>query len=129
MDVKLQFPIDSNEDWSILVPGLDILVSMFTLRSLVKNFSFPYKLGNRFHDARIIFNEASVELCQSIESLNGLYNFWWRHIDQDLNFFWIWKFTGLADDVTKYNIRWYIKNAFVGVQTDTVLSATFKNEA
>ena len=72
MDVKLQFPIDSNEDWSILVLGLNILVSMFELGSLVKNFSFPCKPGNRFHDARIIFNKASVELCQSIESLDGL---------------------------------------------------------
>ena len=63
MDMKLQFPIDSNEDWSILVPGLDILVSIFALGSPVKSFSFPCKLGNKFHDARIIFNKASVELC------------------------------------------------------------------
>ena len=69
MDMKLQFPINSNEDWSILVPGLDILVSMFALGSLVKSFSFPCKPSNKFHDASIIFNKASVELCQSIESL------------------------------------------------------------
>ena len=60
-------------DGSILVPSLDILVSIFTLGSPVKSFSFSCKLGNRLnHNARIIFNKASVELCQSIESLNGL---------------------------------------------------------
>ena len=103
MDVKLQFPVDSNKDGSILVLGLDILVSIFTLGSPVKSFSFSCKPGNRFHDARIIFNKTPVELCQSVESLNGLDIFWWGHIDQGLNFFWVWKFTGLADDVTKYN--------------------------
>ena len=103
MDMKLQFPVDSNEDWGILVPVLDVLVSIFTLGSPVKSFSLPCKLGNRFHNARIIFNKTLVELCQSIESLDGLDIFWWGHIDQGLNFFGIWKFTGLADDVTKYN--------------------------
>ena len=72
MDVKLQFPVDSNKDGSILVPSLDILVSIIALSSLVKNFSFSCKPGNRIHNARIIFNKASVELCQSVESLNGL---------------------------------------------------------
>ena len=105
MDMELQFPIGSNENWSILVLGLDILVSIFALGSPVESFFFPCKPGNRFHDARIIFNKASTELCQSIESSNGLHVFWWRHIDQGLNFFGIWKFTGLADDVTKYNTR------------------------
>ena len=99
MDVKLQFPIDSNKDGSILVPGLDILVSIFALGGPIKSFSFSYKPGNRFHDARKIFNKASVELCQSVESLNGLDIFWWGHIDQGFYFFWVWKFTGLADDV------------------------------
>ena len=55
MDVKLQFPVDSNEDGSILVPGLDILISIFALDSPVESFSFSCKLGNRFHDARIVF--------------------------------------------------------------------------
>ena len=98
MDVKLQFPVDSNKDGSILVPGLDILVSIFALGSPIKSFSFSCK-PSRFHDARIIFNKTSVELCQSVESLNGLDIFWWGHIDQGLNFFWVWKFTGLADDI------------------------------
>ena len=89
MDVKLQFPVNSNKDGSILVPSLDILVSIFALGSPVKNFSFSCKLGNRFHDARIIFNKASVELCQSVESLNGLDIFRWGHIDQGLNLFWV----------------------------------------
>ena len=81
MDVKLQFPVNSNKDGSILVPILDILVSLFALSSAVKNFSFSCKLGNRFHDACIIFNKASVELCQSVESLDGLDIFRWGHID------------------------------------------------
>ena len=99
MDVEIQFPINSNKDGSILVPSLDILVSIFALSSPVKNFSFSCNPGNGFHDARIIFNKASVELCQSVESLNGLNIFRWGHIDQGLNLFWVWKFTGLADDV------------------------------
>ena len=102
MDVKFQFSVDSNEDGSILVPDLDILISIFTLGSPVKSFSFSYKPGNRFHDARIVFYKTAVELCQAVESLNGFDIFWWRHIDQGLNFFWVWKFTSLADDVTKY---------------------------
>ena len=99
MDVEFQFPVHPNKDGSVLVPSLDILVSIFALGSPVKNFSFSCKLSNRFHDACIIFNKASVELCQSIESLNGLDIFWWGHIDQSLNLFWVWKFTGLADNV------------------------------
>ena len=113
MDVKLKFPVDSNEDGSILVPGLDILISIFALGSLVKSLSFSCKPGNRFHDARIVLNKTSVELCQSVESLNGLDIFWWGILTKasiflDLEIY-------LADDVTKYNTRWYIKNAFIGV--------------
>ena len=99
MVVKLQVPVNSNKDGSILVPSLDILLSILALGSPVKNFSFSCKPGNRFHDARIIFNKASVELCQSVESLNGLDIFRWGHIDQGRNLFWVWKFIGLADDV------------------------------
>ena len=99
MDMELQRPVDSNKDGSILVPSLDILVGIFALGSPVKNYSFSCKSGNRFHDARIVFNKASVELCQSIESLNGLDIFRWGHLDQGRNLFWISKFTGLVDDV------------------------------
>ena len=99
MDMELQLPINSNKDGSILVPSLDVLVGMFALGSPVKNFSFSCKPGNQFHDALIIFNKASVELCQSIESLDGFDIFRWGHLDQGLNLFWIWKFTGLAYDV------------------------------
>ena len=81
MDVELQFLVHSNKDGSILVPSLDILVSIFALGSPVKNFSFSCKLGNRLHDVRIIFNKAWVELCQSVESLNGLDIFRWGLID------------------------------------------------
>ena len=67
MDMKLQFLVDSNVDWIILVPILDILISIFTLGSPVKSFAFPCEPGNRVHDARIIFNNTSVELCQSLK--------------------------------------------------------------
>ena len=99
MGVKLQVLVNSNKDGSILVPSLDILVSIFALGSPVKNYSFSCKSGNRFHDACIVFNKASVELCQSIESLNGFDIFRWGHLDQGLNLFWIWKFAGLAYNV------------------------------
>ena len=89
MDMELQRPVDSNKDGSILVPSLDILVGIFALGSPVKNYSFSCKLGNRFHDARIVFIKASLELCQSIESLNGFDIFRWGHLDQGLNLFWI----------------------------------------
>ena len=72
MDVKFQFPVDSNEDGSILIQGLDIFISIFALGSPVKNFSFSCKPSNRIHDARIVLDKTSVELCQSVESLNGL---------------------------------------------------------
>ena len=99
MDVELQLLVNSNKDGSIMVPSLDVLVGIFALGSPVKNFAFSCKPGNRFHDAYIIFNKASVELCQSIESLNGFDIFRWGHFDQGLNLFWIWKFTGLAYNV------------------------------
>ena len=87
MDMELQRPVDSNKDGSIMVPSLDILVGIFALCSPVKNYSFSCKPGNRFHDARIVFNKASVELCQSIESLNGFDIFWWGHLTKASIFF------------------------------------------
>ena len=87
MDMKLQLLVNSNKDGSILVPSLDVLVGMFALGSPVKNFSFFCKPGNRFHDACIIFNKASVELCQSIESLDGFDIFRWGILTKASIFF------------------------------------------
>lgn len=100
VDVKMEYPVDANQNEGRVVSMFDKLESGLAFRGPMEWFAFSCELCDQFHDAGVVLHEASIELGQIVECLDCSNVSRGRHVDQGLDLLEVGEFALLPKDVT-----------------------------